>query len=143
MCQQMTARLACTPSSIPIARSLILEQLDAWGIAPSDPGDERVSDILLAVSELVANAAKYGTNELGLLLVGHRDTITIAVTDDSPHPARLKQPGTLTPGGRGLTLVSAVSEKWGQRRHGRYKSVWARWSLPPGTRALGCVQAVK
>lgn len=98
-----------------------------------DAAYSRVADAVLITSELVANAAKFCTHELDLLLVAHRDRIEIAVTDDNPEPAVLKRPGPLIPGGRGLLLVSALAEHWGQQQEQGRKTVWARLSVPPGS----------
>lgn len=142
MCQQMSARLPCTPFSVRTARSLVSTALEAWGIKSGDVAGDRAADVELAVSELVANAAKFGTRDLGILLVAHHGSVKIAVIDNSPLPARIGQPDPLTPGGRGLALVDALAEKWGQRRCGGHKTVWACVSLPPGSSLVGkCIRA--
>lgn len=133
MCQRITARLACTPRSVRTARSFVADHLDGWGATTTDAAHGRIAGAVLVVSELVANAVKFCTHEVELLLVAHRDRIEIAVTDDSPEPAVLKRPDPHLPGGRGLLLVDAVAEQWGQQRRRGRKTVWARLSIPPGS----------
>ena len=53
------------------------------------------------------------------------------MSDDNPRPARLQHPEPSTPAGRGLLLVEALAEQWGQRRPNHGKTVWARLALPP------------
>lgn len=136
MCHELRVRLPCAASSVRAARSSISTELDAWGATQTDAAYDRVTDVVLVVSELVANAVRFCARDLDLLLVAHRDHIEIAVTDDNPQPAELQQPDPLTPSGRGLLLVDALAERWGQRQHGQGKTVWARLSVPPGS-ALG------
>lgn len=141
MCRQATARLACTPRSVRTARAIAAAHLDAWGATTADVAHGRVADALLVVSELVANATRFCTDELELHVVAHGDRIEIAVTDDDPRPAVRKQPDPLVPGGRGLALVEALADQWGQRQQGGRKVVWARLSVPPGSAlARGCWQ---
>lgn len=142
MCYDATARLACTPASVRTARAFVAARLEAWGVTPTDVAHSRVADAVLIVSELVSNAVRFCTQELELHLTTHRDRIEIAVVDDNPQPAVLKQPDPLTPGGRGLLLVDVLAEQWGQRQRTGHKTVWARLDVPPGSAlADNCLQA--
>ncbi|HLI01219.1 MAG TPA: ATP-binding protein [Acidimicrobiales bacterium] len=133
MCHDAAVRLACTPRSVRAARTFVMDRLRGWGVAPTDVAHGRVADAVLVVSELVGNAVKNCSQEVELRLVTHGDHIEVAVTDDNPEPAELKQPDPLTPGGRGLVLVDAIAEQWGQRRQAGHKTVWARLRVPPGS----------
>jgi len=68
--------------------------------------------------------------------VTHHDRVEVAVTDDHPRAARSQNPDPDTPTGRGLLLVDALAEQWGQEPNDGGKTVWARLAVPQGT-ALG------
>lgn len=143
MCLHTTVRLPCMPRSVRTARSRVGDHLEEWGATSSDVAESRAVDAVLVVSELVANAVKFGTGEFELRFDVHRRRIEIAVTDDSPQPAVLTWPDVLTSGARGLVLVDALAEEWGQQQQGGYKTVWAHLSVPPGSAlADGCFQPV-
>lgn len=139
MCHELRARLPCANTSVRTARSCVAAKLAEWGATTSDVAQDRVSDVVLVVSELVGNAARFCAGELELCLETRRDRIEVAVTDDSLEPAVLQQRDPLAPDGRGLFLVDALSERWGQRLHDGNKTVWATLSLPAGSAlAEGC-----
>ncbi len=133
MCHQASARLACIPLSVSASRTFVTNQLTAWGVAPHDKAHGRVADITLVTSELAANATKFGSQDMEISLVAHGDHVQVAVTDNNPQAARLQQPGPATPGGRGLLLVDALAERWGQNHHKYGKTVWAHLALPAGS----------
>lgn len=142
MCHDATARMASTPRSVHAARTFVAAHLDEWGAVPTDIAYERVADAVLVASELVSNAVKFCRDRLELHVVTHADRIEIAVTDGSPRPAELKASDPLTPGGRGLLLVDALADRWGQRHHGGGKTVWATLGVPSGSAlAEHCTQA--
>jgi anti-sigma regulatory factor (Ser/Thr protein kinase) len=136
MCQHATVRLPCSLSSVRAARLFVADQLDLWGATTHDVAHDQVVDAVLVVSELVANAVKFSAREVELRLDVHRDHIQIAVTDDNVQRAERQQPDRQTPGGRGLVLVDALTDEWGQQWQGDNKTVWAQLPLPPGS-ALG------
>ncbi len=139
MCHRAVARLPCTAMSARASRTFVTRQLVAWGVNADDSAAGRFDDITLVISELAGNAAKFCTQEIEISLVAHRDHVEVAVTDDNPHPARLQHPDPDTPGGRGLLLVDALAEQWGQHCPDHGKTVWARLALPPGSvLAQGC-----
>jgi anti-sigma regulatory factor (Ser/Thr protein kinase) len=143
MCYRAVARLPCTPMSVRASRTFVTKQLVAWGVDADDSAAGRLDDITLVMSELAGNAAKFGRTEIEISLVAHRDHIEVAVSDDNPRPARLQHPDPSTPAGRGLLLVEALAEQWGQRRPNQGKTVWARLALPPGSvLADGCTLAI-
>ncbi len=134
MCHRAVARLACSPTSARAARAFVTDQLLAWGVTDEDIAHDRVADVVLVTSELAGNAMKVCTGEeFQVSLVAHRDHIEVAVTDDDPHSARMQDPGPEAPSGRGLVLVDALAERWGQYQRGETKTVWARLAVPAGT----------
>ncbi len=139
MCHHTTARLPCSPSAVRMARSFVATELDEWGATATDLAYEGVQDAVLVTSELVANAVRFCAQEIVLRLEVHRRFVEIAVTDDHPSLAQLQHPNPSHPRGRGLLLVDALSERWGQFRDGAKKTVWARLTLPQGSAvARGC-----
>jgi anti-sigma regulatory factor (Ser/Thr protein kinase) len=139
MCFETTERLPCELTSVRAARSLVADSLHAWGTTTADVAYRRVADAVLVASELIANAVKFCMGEIELKVSAHRDRIEIDVTDDSRRSARRQDPHLLSSGGRGLIIVDAVAERWGQRQHGDSKTVWAHIRIPPGSAlAHGC-----
>ena len=114
-----------TPESVPIARRRVRAALGFHELG------EFTEDAEFITSELVANAVQHacedGTKTIGVILThaGTPATVTVAVSDSSPHgPVR---PDTPAGGeqGRGLQIVEALSAHWGWRREDDGKTVFA------------------
>jgi anti-sigma regulatory factor (Ser/Thr protein kinase) len=95
--------------------------LHGWGM------DALVPDMELVVSELVTNAVRHALAEpsegpagypLWLGLFRHPGHVVCTVTDPSSDPPRPCAPEALELGGRGLALISELSDSWS-------------WSLTP------------
>jgi anti-sigma regulatory factor (Ser/Thr protein kinase) len=139
MCHRAVGRFKCAPTSVRASRAFVVDQLSNWGISPADSAYASVADATLVTSELVANAIRFCVDAVKLSLVTHRDQIEIAVTDDNPQLARMQHPGPASTSGRGLIIVDTLAAGWGQVRHDRGKTVWARLALPVGSiLADGC-----
>lgn len=131
------------------ARKFATRTLHAWALQPL------VADVELIVSELVGNAVRHAvpphsavagdatpddaphTAEYPVWLGLFRYTrhLVCAVTDPSPAPPSLCDPGDSAVGGRGLILVSTLSDHWSWRpTPPRGKTVWASLPLPPKRR---------
>ena len=94
----------------------------------SDLPAETGEDLLLVVTELVANAYEHGAAPRALRLArGDEDEhVVIEVDDgalDAPVLGRSRLGGNR---GRGLTIVAGVAERWGVRAVNAGKTVWAR-----------------
>ncbi|MGW4199105.1 SpoIIE family protein phosphatase [Streptomyces sp. NPDC005004] len=120
--QVLTVPLAEDLAAVPEARAVVHRQLDEWGIGADDAFTTE-----LVVSELVANALRYGAPPYRLRLVlDERLTCEVRDVDDSvPH---LKHARAVDEGGRGLFIVASLAEEWGVRYHGEGKTVWAQQS---------------
>jgi Histidine kinase-like ATPase domain len=117
------------------ARGFTIATLQRWGVA------DRCDDIVLVVSELLANALRHalpGPGEprlrcpvrLGLLQPG--PCVLCAVADPSQHPPVLKEPGCLAETGRGLRVIGGLADAWGYTTQcDTGKVVWAVLSLEP------------
>lgn len=93
-------------------------------------------DALIVVSELVANAWRYGDQPIHLVLQGEVDglpsgSLHIAVSNRQrptspsvPEQTIAGRPDGL--GGRGIALVAAVAQDWGWQVEAETMTVWAR-----------------
>jgi len=105
------------------ARSLIRRPLRRWGLA------ELLPTVELLVSELVTNAVRYAQGKIGLRLV-LEGGLVCEVLDDSAALPRLRHPDEEDERGRGLQVVSQLSQRWGARRAVAGKVVWCELPLP-------------
>lgn len=116
---------------------MVAEALLRWGVVEADPARTALDDVLLVVTELIANAIKASSSVVGLTLTAHRDHMEVSVTDSDPRPARALTPTLDDLGGRGVGIVEALSMLWGQEPYdGHTKRVWSRVAVPAGS-ALG------
>ena len=113
------------PESVPVARLRVRAALCLHGLG------EYADDAEIITSELVTNAVRHAcgndTKTIGITLThaGSPATVTIAVSDSSPHgPVRRDTPASGEQG-RGLQIVEALSAHWGWRREGGGKAVFA------------------
>ncbi|MEU6850997.1 SpoIIE family protein phosphatase [Actinacidiphila alni] len=111
------------PTSVARARELAREQLLSWGL------DDLVDTTELLVSELVTNALRHGYGDIRLRLLLDR-TLVCEVWDSALVQPRRRRARDTDEGGRGLQLVTMLSESWGSRRTHRGKTVWFELALP-------------
>jgi len=117
--------LAPLPTAISCARLHAVHVLHEWGLR------HVVDDVALVVSELMTNAADVSIAlperplvTLRLLATGR--TLIIEVWDHSPLDLEARTADDGDECGRGLTVVAALSERWGCERTGySRKVVWA------------------
>ena len=106
-------------------RALVTEPLEKWGLTGIVPTTQQL------VSELVTNAIRYTTGPITLRLVLER-TLTCEIADNSPTAPRMRYAARDDEWGRGLQIVSQLSQRWGTRRTARGKVVWCEQQLPRG-----------
>ncbi|MFD9206603.1 ATP-binding protein [Streptomyces sioyaensis] len=99
--------------------------LRQWDVPPT-----LAYDVVLVVSELVANAIEHGLGGVSLRVGLADGDLRIEVSDDSPDPARLRAAGDYDVSGRGLFLVAALALDWGVSAN--CKTTWATFRLPAG-----------
>ena len=118
----LTATMDLPPSaaSIPVARRLVRQLLDAWG-ARQDHGDAA-----LLLTELVANVVDHvgGSACLTIEATFSEDWLRIAVVDSSPNRPSLQPLDTGRSRGRGMLMVQTVADRWGCEDHRDGKRVW-------------------
>jgi anti-sigma regulatory factor (Ser/Thr protein kinase) len=82
----------------------------------------------LAVSELVTNAIRYGTEPIRLRLIRERSLIC-EVSDGSSTSPHLRRARTFDEGGRGLFMIAQLARRWGTRYSMTGKTIWAEQQL--------------
>ncbi|MFI5688061.1 SpoIIE family protein phosphatase [Streptomyces sp. NPDC051636] len=112
------------PAAVARVRLAASDKLDEWGLTELGFGLE------LALSELVTNAIRYGGEPIHVRLIRDR-TLICEVADGSSTSPHLRYAATTDEGGRGLFLVSQLTERWGTRYTPQGKVIWAELALPP------------
>ncbi len=121
--------LAPLPGSIPCARLHAVAVLHEWGLR------HLADDAALIVSELMSNAAAASVILLDrppvtLRLLASDKSVIIEAWDHSPLDLEPREPDPEAECGRGLTVVAALSRRWGQERTSRTRKVaWAELAL--------------
>ena len=110
-------------SEVQRARLMVREQLALWDLQELSETAE------LLVSELVTNALRVAKDrvELQLMRVGK---LLVEVSDDDHNLPSLEPSEALDEDGRGLSLVSHLSARWGTSRKAVGKVVWFELPLP-------------
>jgi anti-sigma regulatory factor (Ser/Thr protein kinase) len=111
-------------SQVRRARELTRDQLAVWGLTGN------ISELTeLLVSELVTNALRAASHEVSLRLM-RVGKLLVEVTDDDHNLPQLRRADPNDEEGRGLTLVSHLSRRWGTSRKAVGKVVWFELPLP-------------
>ncbi|WP_406415074.1 SpoIIE family protein phosphatase [Streptomyces sp. NBC_01614] len=111
------------------ARGLIRRQLAAWGLDDLAPTTE------LLASELVGNVIRHAKGPLRLRLL-HGAELICEVFDGSLTMPRIRRATETDEGGRGLQLVTALSQRWGTRYTATGKCIWTEQALQPAADPL-------
>ncbi|MET9383255.1 SpoIIE family protein phosphatase [Streptomyces sp. NPDC002928] len=114
--------LPADPAVVADARKAANRQLSEWEL------DELAFTTELVVSELVTNAIRHAAGPIRLRLIRERALIC-EVFDGAATAPHLRHPRTTDEGGRGLLLVSQVTQRWGTRFLPEGKIIWAEQSL--------------
>jgi len=121
--------LAPLPGAIPCSRLHTMHVLHEWGLRAL------AEDAALIVSELTTNAADASAvlperPPIALRLLASEKSLVIEVWDHSPLDLEPRMADADAECGRGLTVVAAISDRWGCERTGhRRKVVWAELAL--------------
>ncbi|MFJ2443947.1 MULTISPECIES: SpoIIE family protein phosphatase [unclassified Streptomyces] len=111
------------PQAAGEARKHVREQLSTWGL-----DDLSVTTELLA-SELVGNVVRHAKGPVRLRLL-HGADLVCEVSDGSLTTPRIRRALETDEGGRGLRLVTALSQRWGTRYTATGKCIWTEQALP-------------
>lgn len=104
-------------------RRITAAHLRLWKVSGST-----AENIVLAVSELVANAIEHGCGDMGLTVLYTCEEVRVEVTDGNPAPAKLTFADDEDVSGRGLFLVAVLAQDWGVSSDGR--ATWCVFHVP-------------
>jgi anti-sigma regulatory factor (Ser/Thr protein kinase) len=107
------------------ARRVLGAALERW-----DVDRTLAADAALVVTELVTNAVLHGRGPIDLRLRLAPRHLVVEVQDGTQVLPRRRRAGAEDEGGRGLQLVSALTERWGTRPLPEGKAVWCLLRLP-------------
>ncbi len=110
--------LRTAPEAVPTARALLR------GVVDGSPLSHRLEDGELALSELVTNAVLHGRDPLLLRVVVGPEVLRVEVGDANPVSPSFSMLDQTAVTGRGLLLISAVSDRWGVDPSPSGKVVW-------------------
>jgi anti-sigma regulatory factor (Ser/Thr protein kinase) len=113
----------CDPAAVADVRAWSAATLDAWGLGELSFATE------LALSELVTNAIRYGSDPVRVRLLRDR-TLILEVSDGSNTSPHLTYAASTDEGGRGLFLVAQLTQRWGTRYTPHGKIIWAEQAFP-------------
>jgi len=106
------------------ARAFASGVLRSWQL-----GDELADMGVLAVSELVANAAIHGRPPVRLRLRRTDRRLIVDVCDGDDHLPRRRRAEATDEDGRGIGIVASLAASWGCRQLPEGKSVWCEFLL--------------
>ncbi|WP_329264662.1 SpoIIE family protein phosphatase [Streptomyces sp. NBC_01478] len=104
------------------ARRHVREQLRTWGLEELTPTTE------LLASELVGNVVRHAKGPVSLRLL-HGAELICEVFDGSLTMPRIRRATETDEGGRGLQLVTALTQRWGTRYTPTGKCIWTEQAL--------------
>lgn len=117
-------RFSAAPESVGMARDFVRENLTGWPEATVDAA-------ILITSELVTNAVVHARTRGEVSVKASRSMLRIAVRDESKSAPVEGRPAQLDTHGRGLNIVSDLSERWGVTESLGGKSVWFTLGATP------------
>jgi len=121
-----SVRLSATTDSPRRARRFISEFCRA-----ADMPAELCETAALLVSELVTNAILHGRTAAEVEVHPPADVLRVAVHDDNPSlPEIGERPALDLESGRGLTIVSVLSSRWGIELRKGGKAIWFELDVP-------------
>jgi hypothetical protein len=97
-------RLAPHPTSPRACRDFVSRTLLDWGLC------QHIAAAALVVNELAINAITHAQSDIGVTVSSHRQTIRVAIRDQSPDLPVWRSNGGA---GRGLTIVAGLASAWG------------------------------
>ena len=118
--------LPADPAVVAEARKQVAVRLAKWGL------EDAAFITGLVVSELVTNAIRYAASPIQLRLIRDR-TLICEVSDGSSTAPHLRRALAFDEGGRGLLLVSQLTQRWGTRQTPNGKTIWAELHRPGAT----------
>lgn len=119
------------PASAGVAREFIRDTFAAL-----DPDVQHI--VLLLGSELVTNAILHARTPVRLGIVLDSDHALVCVADRMAGGALVSDGDRMgRPGGRGLSLVAELSDRWGSETYAGGKTVWFTLTVSVGSLRAG------
>ena len=84
----------------------------------------------LLVSELATNAVMHARSAFVVSAALLTESVTVEVEDASAQLPEVLQPATSSETGRGMSVIEALSSRWGAEPTAEGKRVWFELSLP-------------
>ena len=106
------------------ARAFASGVLRSWHV-----GEDLCDAGVLAVSELVANAAIHGKPPVRLRLRRTDRRLIVDISDGDDHLPRRRLADDTDEDGRGIGIVASLASSWGARQLDTGKSVWCEFNL--------------
>ena len=116
---EATHRFEVTVHAPRAARHFVANTLQEWRCS------SLIEDASLIVTELATNAVTHAQTDFLVTLARGRTSVRISVQDSSYVAPTVAIAPRGSTSGRGLTLVSAVANRWGDGSAGSGKVVWA------------------
>ena len=119
-----------TPSSVSTVRRRLCAELLASGVY-----EETAEDATVIVSELISNALRHArplpSGEIRVDWCRQGDLIRLAVSDGGAMTEPRRARATLSSlGGRGLSIVETLADRWGVHHEDGGTTVWATIHCP-------------
>ncbi|MFC4529663.1 ATP-binding protein [Sphaerisporangium dianthi] len=121
--------LRAEPGVTAECRAVLRVTLAAWDL------HDLIDDVLVVVTELLANALVHGGPPVHIAIGTAPDTVTGSVTDRGAGWPRLCPAGNESEHGRGLRIVAALTDAWGVEpvEDGIGKTIWFTRARRPDT----------
>ena len=110
--------------SVQEARQFVSDAISSRAAA----GDEVSDDLLLALSEMATNAVLHAGTPFDVVITTD-GFVRIEVEDGSTETPSARSPSAGEPGGRGLTIIDDVCDRWGVHVVRDRKCVWCERDL--------------
>jgi anti-sigma regulatory factor (Ser/Thr protein kinase) len=120
---ELSAQFPASFTAPGAARRFLIDGLRSWGC-----DTVLLDDAQLVLSELAANAVVHARTVFTVRVRREETGVLVSVHDFSPVLPILRDPGPMTPTGRGLRLVAILACDWGVEIAAPGKTVWARLS---------------
>ena len=121
----MQLEIGCDPTEVSRARSWARSKLADSGV---DQDGSLVETLILLISELVTNAVVHtrcpAVLRMSLPPQRGAGAVRVEVLDSSNSSPKQRRAAEAETGGRGLELVSGLSDRWGWQRESTGKRVW-------------------
>jgi len=118
------------PEAVGATRRLVAVALADWSANRDRPLDELlIADACLVASEMAANAVTHARSAFEVTVQCSESAVRVSVSDVGPGTAEEHHGRLLDLGGRGLTIVADVADRWGCDCVPGGKVVWAELTV--------------